>query len=213
MISIKPELTRILGKFQTDIKNEFKNKYSFLNELLKESDWSFVIKAHAMIEALVTDLIIQHFGKDNLLGFIERIPLSDSQIGKIAILKQLNLLNENHRKFIRSFSELRNKLVHKIENINFTFIDYISNFDKNQKTNWIKTIIWFEGEEKNLKRLQWEELAITKPKDAMLVSLYYIAIECIVESEKAIVGREAEKAILEFYKNNYMEQKQLNANK
>src|SRR5690242_8323284 len=78
--------------------------------LIDEDDWSFVIKVHALIEAAVTHLLVIASGKNELENIYTFLELSDSRTGKLAFVRELGLLENKYRRFIKTLSELRNKL-------------------------------------------------------------------------------------------------------
>jgi hypothetical protein len=102
----------------------------FLERLYKEDDWSFVIKTHAVLEAAVAHLLTAIVGVPSLQRLFARLELSGSTLGKVAVAKDLDLLDERDRRFIRSFSELRNDLVHDIRYVNFTFAAHVAAMDE-----------------------------------------------------------------------------------
>jgi hypothetical protein len=104
----------------------------FFKNLYYENDWSFVIKIHSLLESVISSLILYHLNEPSIGKIISRLELSNPKTGKIAFLKSLKLVGESNQKFISSFSQLRNNLVHKVENISFSFDEWISKMDKNQ---------------------------------------------------------------------------------
>jgi hypothetical protein len=59
-----------------------------------------------------------------------RLELSGETVGKIAVAKDLGFIEEKRdRRFIKSFSELRNDLVHDIRYVNLTFNDHVKAID------------------------------------------------------------------------------------
>ncbi len=123
-----------------ELKNETLANAKFVQRFAEDDDWAFVIKSHALIESAVTTLIVRVLKENRLHTFVKRIPLSDSELGKIVMLKELNLLDNEDRKFIRWFSKLRNQLVHNIENVDFDFNKHYQSLDKNQKKAWKESI-------------------------------------------------------------------------
>ena len=105
---------------------------TFFDDLQKGDDWSFVIKIHAIFEALVTDLIRVELGRKELADLLARIELSRRPTGKLEIAKCLGALYEKEVKFIRNLSELRNDLVHNIRNVGFDLETYVTKVDKNK---------------------------------------------------------------------------------
>jgi len=139
----KDEAIHMVKEAHSELLLKFDENKEILFKLVEEDDWSFVIKVHAFIEAMVTELIITQISDDRIKSTIERLPLSDGQASKLKMAKDLSLLNSNERKFIKVFSSLRNDLAHKIENINFSFESYIASLDKNQKKSWADAISWY----------------------------------------------------------------------
>jgi hypothetical protein len=111
----------------------------FLIKLYEEDDWSFIIKLHALLEAACSHLIVAHLQKPELADFFGRLELSGKTVGKIVILKKLDLLSEYHRRFILSLSELRNILAHDIRYSNFTLAKYFEALDSKSKVNFAKS--------------------------------------------------------------------------
>lgn len=91
-----------------------------------ESDWAFIIKLHALIEAAVSYLLTTQLATESLSDVFARLELSNTATGKLAFAKALKLLDEAERRFVRSFSELRNDLVHDIRNVKFELHEYVA---------------------------------------------------------------------------------------
>jgi hypothetical protein len=104
----------------------------FLDGLLAGDDWSFVIKAHAVLEAAVTYLLTTAVNDERLRPFFARLELAGATIGKLVVVKALGLdfIEDTDRRFIRSLSELRNDLVHDIRQASFTFADHVDRMDE-----------------------------------------------------------------------------------
>ena len=104
----------------------------FMHDLLHEEDWSFVIKAHALVEAAASQLLTHHIGDRRVAGIVEKLELSNTRTGRLAFLGALDLLDKPHHRFVRSLSELRNKLVHNVHSVRFCFSDHLAAMDQNQ---------------------------------------------------------------------------------
>ena len=115
----------------------------FLSDLLSEDDWSFVIKSHALLEAAVSQLLTHHIGDQRLASIVERLELSNMQVGRLAFVRALDLLDKPHHRFIRSLSELRNDLVHDVHSTRFHFSDHLAAMDKNQISAFWKWTMFF----------------------------------------------------------------------
>lgn len=174
----KEEANKLLAKFLSAARLEINEQIEVLCNFLQEDDWSFVIKSHALLEAAVTQMLVEHLGETKLKGYIERLPLSDSQMGKIVIAKQLGLLDEKQRKFIRWFSELRNILVHKIENVNFEILEHFQQLDKNQKKAWVDTISCGSKDEEGV--TEFRKSIEINPKVTILIALLLVISSCVL---------------------------------
>ncbi|PYK61914.1 MAG: hypothetical protein DME43_01445 [Verrucomicrobia bacterium] len=162
---------------------DLRQKGDVLHGLLKQDDWSFVIKAHALLEAAVTQLLIANIGGESLARFIERLPLG-GQFGKIKLCEELALLSNPQRKFIRWLSELRNPLVHRLENVTFTFAKHVRRFTNDQARSWANSIVWFSDDDLETQRW-WKAIAMKLPKHALFMGLYLVIGECIIHSHHA----------------------------
>jgi len=104
----------------------------------KENDWSFVIKAHALIEAAITRLLTESMKRPELADLFSRIDTSNKTTGKAAFVKALGLLDEEERRFVSAFSELRNRLVHDVRNVNFDLLEYVESLSGKEREIFIK---------------------------------------------------------------------------
>lgn len=101
----------------------------FCASLLHENDWSFVIKFHAVFEAALTRLLAHQLGHDELLDVFARLDMSHTGYGKLAFAKSLGCLEDEERRFIRKWSELRNVLVHDVTNVSFDLDAHLALLD------------------------------------------------------------------------------------
>jgi len=200
MYLTKEQVAEILNDTKNSIAEGLRDKMGFMLSILKADDWSMIIKAHALIETIITELIIAQTEEEKLKSLIERLPLSDEQIGKLKITKDYNLLTSEQRTFVKRFSELRNMIVHKFENINFNLEEHINSLDKNQKKSWLKTITWYTDKDTKEK---WEKISIEHPSiglwfsTMMFISLTTIKIKELENStEIDKLAYETTKALL-----------------
>src|SRR5690606_9894708 len=87
---------------------------------------------HALIEAACTDLLLHHFEEPKLKNIISRLELSNKSFGKLAFIKELELLSDTSRRYISVLSEWRNNFVHNIQNCNASLEKIISAMDNNE---------------------------------------------------------------------------------
>jgi hypothetical protein len=140
MYITKEQSIELVNDFLEDMKNGYSEKLTFLSKLIEGDDWSLVIKSHALFESLITELIVLRNAENNLKKVIERMPLHGETVSKIAILKTYELLKPNEISFIVKLSEIRNRIVHKYENLNFTFEKFIADMNSEQTKNWKKLL-------------------------------------------------------------------------
>lgn len=104
-----------------------------------ENDWSFVIKLHALVEAAVSHLLTEQLCRPELSDLFARLDISNKTTGKAAFVESLALLGKAERRFISSLSELRNTLVHDVRKVNFDFLKYVEDMNKDQKDTFLKS--------------------------------------------------------------------------
>jgi hypothetical protein len=149
---------------------------------METDDWTMIIKSHALIESLVTELIVSRIDEPKMRGLVERLPLGDKQIGKVRIAKDYDLLSKAERAFIARLSQLRNDLVHKFGNVDFDLSVYVSNLDQHQRLSWQKTFTWFEhGRQVNER---WAKAATETPKTTVWFAVFlFVCMTTIKISE------------------------------
>lgn len=194
MYLFSDEGKELLTELRAEMLGALEAKFEFLEALLKENDWSFVIKLHALIEAVTTQIILSNVDDERLRATIERLPLSDDEIGKLRIAKDLGLYTKSQRAFIRRMSMVRNKIVHNLENLDFRFSEYVTGLDSNAKDSWINAICWFvEGKDSDG---YWRKASIETPQLAVWLSGFMLVSLSLV-SENELIGKRRiqEKAI------------------
>jgi hypothetical protein len=121
-----------------DFESRLNLPKDFYRNLLKEDDWSFIIKVSALFEAATTHLLAVRFRAPEIeteLAFLEQ---ANPRNGKIVLLEKMEALYKEQANFLTKLANLRNQLAHKIENVNFNFDNYISDMDKNQISAFVK---------------------------------------------------------------------------
>lgn len=111
----------------------------FTRRLNREDDWSFVIKAHAFIEALVTHLLVQATDV-RLEDVFVRLQLG-GRTGKMAFVKSLGLLTPANQRFVERISAIRNSIVHNVANVGFRFNDFLTGLDKGERRAAIRDLL------------------------------------------------------------------------
>lgn len=97
----------------------------FFEGILDDGDWEFIIKLHALFEATVTHLLIQHFDDPSLDQIMQRLEMSNFQTGKIGFARALGLVDRDIVRYIQKLSEIRNAFVHNVSNVNIGLKEYL----------------------------------------------------------------------------------------
>lgn len=105
----------------------------FYDRLRKDDDWSFVIKLHALFESATTYVLARALARPELEEPLSYIEMSNKRSGKVALGKALALFDEEERRFLYQLSELRNHLVHRIDNVSFSFEQHVQSMDAQQR--------------------------------------------------------------------------------
>ena len=94
----------------------------FFHSLIDEpDDWSFVIKCHALLETIICSWLASHFGDQALQEVFAR---KMHMRARISMLRALTLANKQEVTMMEAFGTLRNRLVHNVQQTNFTFDEY-----------------------------------------------------------------------------------------
>jgi hypothetical protein len=101
----------------------------FVYSLAHEDDWTFVIKIHALYETALTDILVITFGNKKLRKTLAEISMSD----KLKFASACDLFDKEDRKMLHALSKLRNKLVHSVDQVAFSFSTYLSNQDQKKQ--------------------------------------------------------------------------------
>lgn len=124
----------------TKFEEMFNLPKKFYLNLLEEQDWGFIVKLHSLFEGAATYVLNLRLGEGKIELALSALDFGNIKYGKVTLLSNLGILNSEQVKFLRLLSELRNSLVHKIENVSFSFSDYLKDFDKNQKKSFCERI-------------------------------------------------------------------------
>lgn len=165
----------------------------FFWKLLKEDDWSFVIKLHAFVEAVVTHLIIKKISLNQLEEIISNLELSNSKSGRLAFLKALNLI-PRWQSFIKRLSEIRNDFVHDVKKVNLTLESYFKQCSKEKIKNDKK--LFGDSKVKYMNR-SLEKIFNASPKTAIFITFIGFLMNVCLDNLNAQSYNEKLKKALE----------------
>lgn len=118
------------------LERRMKVPSGFLRSLLLDSDWSLVIKLHALVEAAIIEAIRDSVDDERLTAIIARLPLNHAKSGKIAFARSLGLLSDDDVEAIRLLSSARNAIVHDVSQVNFSLATYIEQLSPSDRAKW-----------------------------------------------------------------------------
>ena len=111
----------------------------FYDALLKEDDWSFVVKLSALFEAACTHILVKRLDAPELKDSIAELDHGNSKYGKITLLKKLGAISTEQSTVLRTLATLRNDLVHDVKNVEFSFGEYVALRNPQQTDNLVKS--------------------------------------------------------------------------
>ena len=112
----------------------------FYTKLLEEDDWSFVIKANALVEAACSDALAARFHAPDLAERFATLDLGHKKHGKVALLRATGAIEKGQAAFLQILYELRNQLAHNIRRVGFTFEAYLKEAEPKDRAAFIKNI-------------------------------------------------------------------------
>jgi len=148
----------------------------FFFNLSMESDWSLIIKLHALFEAVLASLILKRLGKPELEELIANLDFNNVKSGKVAFARSLCLIDKKEVAFLRGLSELRNRLVHNISNVSFEVETYVSTHTASEKkkfkTEFGQAICALPNGIQ-----EYESMLISTPRDIVIMAGYLCLME------------------------------------
>jgi hypothetical protein len=185
---IRPEQAKELYKSSlSTIREQLGSHLDFVMKLTEGDDWSFVIKAQALIEASVSHAVLTQLGDQRIRKTVEIIPLAGDSVSKLQLAKDLSLLDAGQRRFVKRLAMLRNRLAHRIDCLDFDFHKYIESLDRDGLRDWQESVVWFCEEPEPTR--QWKEIALRQPRSAVLMSCFQLAAVLSVDSHETEMRR------------------------
>ncbi|WP_040508528.1 hypothetical protein [Leptospira wolffii] len=174
------DLFKKLSKSTLDRSKEYERKF---NKIIKDDDWSFIIKSQAVLESSVLNLLIAKSGDQKFEKYFNRLSLN----AKVELLKDLDLCSNSIKRYIQSISQLRNRLAHDPEEISFSFKKLIKNMSPSDKKNFINS---FNINNENPLSEEFKKLILSKTKSAIYLNTITIIVLFSFERERLILERE-----------------------
>lgn len=181
------------------LEKEFNLPLNFYNSLLIEDDWSFVIKLSCFFERIFTFGLTVRLDTEKLSKEFSKL----DQVIRVKWLKEMSVITTDQANFAIELLKLRNHLVHKVEQLNFSFSSHIESLDKNQIKKFIR-IFGFNVKEhieikaKNI-RMSKKEMLLSNPKTSIWIAASEV-LSCIhIEKDFLEIRKQKIEILKKFY--------------
>ncbi|MFM0115660.1 hypothetical protein [Paraburkholderia nemoris] len=171
----------------------------FFASLLKEDDWSFVIKLHALIESALAHVVAHRLG-DEVADVVGLLDMGERK-GKVAFAAALKLIDEQERYFLKLLSSIRNRCAHGVQQaVRFSLETYIAGLDSNGRREFFRACNASDPRESitisNLTTNR-QKFASENPKLWIWMSALYFLAALYMQKETAEFIRRSERSIIE----------------
>lgn len=118
-------------------------------------------------------------------------------------MKKLGIVYKNQATTLHTLLELRNKIAHRLENISFTFDEYVKAFKPEQKKSFIKNFGQSVTDiiELNNQKIEKRDFVLENPKIAVWLTIREIMASMYLSKEKKEITIKAFEQILKKIKN------------
>jgi hypothetical protein len=106
----------------------------FIEDLIQQDDdWSFVIKAHAIVEAAITQLVAHLIGHPEALEKLLSTLSMGGRHGKVAFVRCLMGLSDPELDFAEALGTIRNHAAHRVSNVEgFSLTGYLKSLERGE---------------------------------------------------------------------------------
>jgi hypothetical protein len=103
--------------------------------------------------------------------------MSARPTGKVALAVALGVLDDHQQRFITMLSGLRNRVVHDVKNVSFSFLTHVRSFDKNQRKAFVDAVVFsIRTRSKDQLKSQWAQSVLDTPKQSIwLAGLFLLS--------------------------------------
>jgi len=106
---------------------------NFFNDLSRDDDWSFIIKLHALLDAVLTRAICASIQKPELETSIGLLDFAREATGKVSFAKALNLVSARQHNFLNIIAIVRNKYAHSVSSVSRPLAEIVGGLSKKEK--------------------------------------------------------------------------------
>ena len=177
------DFEKLIFDFKEEIMSGIERHTNLLTNFHQDGDWAFVIKTHALLEAVVSDSLLRDIGDARLKKFVSRVPISQ----RVNLAEQLELLSKPQVRFIKKFTALRNQLVHDLDCTKFDFPGYVAELSKKDRNELIDAVIWQKIDQKT--RDLWALRMVDAPKLVVVVFMLTLLSNMYLKALEVAGGR------------------------
>ena len=142
----------------------------FINRLRTDDDWSFVIKAGALMEAALRHVLVERLGEEQLQEEkLQKVFAKMPQYQRIEWAVGLSLLETEQEAFAKKLAEFRNAVVHDVTNVDVNLVRYVSKFDQDKQTSFVDSCRFAFGP--GFETDEITGLALNFPKEVLWAAL------------------------------------------
>lgn len=166
----------------------------FIEKLMKEDDWSFVIKSYSLLEGAVAFLLTKTAKQEKFYETFARLGMN----AKINALKDLDLIGNDHLKLLRLLSQLRNTFIHPdprrpIVNVNLSISEYLSKSNNQQRISFIQAFDFLEREiTLKGKRISRDKFVEDNPRVAIFMGVLSVLAVLSLSKQEILLQRRKE---------------------
>jgi hypothetical protein len=121
----------------TEMEREIGLPDRFLLDLVEESDWSFVIKLHALLEAALAQALVAEIGDTRLSEIVSRLTLQN----KLRWAGTLGILGPPDTTLMDRLARIRNYAAHSLDGLSFTFSGYVESLSAEERSSTLKALL------------------------------------------------------------------------
>lgn len=152
-----------------------------MESLVTGDDWSFVIRAHALLEGAVSLLLSAHLD-ERLRPIFGRLELGREDTGKLEFAKALGVLTKEERGFVRLLSQLRNKLAHDPRHLDFTFSKYLQSASTQARAEFYSVM---SNQTSPQHKDKWLEYVASNPRQAVSGRFLILLAQLLLKASSA----------------------------
>ena len=182
------------------LEKELRVGAGFVERLFDEpSDWSFIIKVHALSEAAMTHLVTIALRREELRDVIARLDMGDQRRGKLVFAERLDAIDKDLAGFLRALGRLRNQYAHGIKNVSLRIEDLVNSFPTNERDTFWRQLAYFApSDEVEVRGRMVNAVAFAKenPRLAVWFSVMNAVAAIQINKDLALKLQEMERVVL-----------------